>query len=542
MFSAGLDALLLSLKDARTIQIIPAARDRARWDGCDSRLCSSLLLRAERAQKERTPPLYFGDLTDLYENGHSAYRKDRLYRREILKALIVGHAVNNGAYAARLADLSWELMDEYCWADPAAFGANGYANSELVDESALEAAETLACLTQVVTDERLTPVLRRAEREIARRVLRPFVQKGMRGDAHSVLSVLVAALITPGDDHERWQAVRRCVLLIDEILDDKKQIGLEEAMSRAADIARCLELIHLASGGEVDFRGDERFRSLAHLPCSMHIGSGWFVNPGGESMRPKLNLYALHATGRAAGDHELQSLASFLNRRAAIKQNPFDVKSGPLCHQLLNAADSEGLNRTPARTPLTGSVKENRLRAVTRRQDGFFVALTGGGDFTLFHGDEPVVIGAGSVAAYGGKGPVRACAPRDIEREDGIYSLISMNLAGVYPEGVNLGSYQRSVMFMPFDESVRLMDVYEFDRARKAAEFVFISPCEIEVFDGYAVMGPVKMEWENGLSARASSGKGGADFERVYRLTLTTEESGLGGNYTFTFRGRISDE
>lgn len=570
MFAAALDALLLSLKSPDRLLLVPSVRDRARWDAVDSRLSSFLSLRAERASKERAPQLYFGDLAELYQDGHATYRRDRGIRRELLKALLLGHALRGGAYTARIADLIWDACGERSWTDPQTDRMGGYQLNGLLDESVVEMAELLAVFCHIATDDRLSPVIARAQKKVRETVLHPLIDgenwpflRDLDTASAGILGLLIASLLTPADDHERWLCVRKCVLLLDDLLDamakDALHGGLEKTVCRVADVARCLDLIDQASGGEVDLRSDQRFLDAAQLFCALHIGAGWFVNPGGDTMQPEINIPSLYAVARVARDSRLLSLASFLNRRAAIAQPPFDENSGPLYPQLRAALDSAQLSAAPAKTEQLSSVRIDSLRIIARRQDAFYAALLGGGqnasgEFILFYGNEPVLIDAGLNAAkghtvplFGGISQRKYPGAEDIEQDDGLYSLLSMNVAGAYPDAAKLGSYQRSVMFMPFDESVRLMDVYEFDRARQMTDFVFITPHEPRIGDGEATLGPVRMIWESGLTARVerltpTNERVRSIFPYVYRLTLSTVESALGGNYTFIFRDNKNRE
>ena len=118
------------------------------------------------------------------------------------------------------------------------------------------------------------------------------------------------------------------------------------------------------------------------------------------------------------------------------------------------------------------------------------------------------------------------------------YAMLSMNLMGVYPPEAHVSAWQRTAIYNREDGTVQLIDVFDLS-AFETVRFHFITPCKPVLGERFAQLGPVRLRWEEGLTAVSEELKITGDQwtrlwgDTLYRLVLTTAEPVNGGQYTF---------
>ena len=152
---------------------------------------------------------------------------------------------------------------------------------------------------------------------------------------------------------------------------------------------------------------------------------------------------------------------------------------------------------------------------------------------TLFH-NLPVVGGLGQSLGS-------AFGARDVTcRLEEDYAMLSMDLATAYPPQAGARAWQRTVLYERGAGVAQVMELFELTAPRDI-EFGFITPIEPELGQGWAQLGPVRMRWEKGLSARAEPvpvPEGAMRElwgETLWRIALTTDGPVQHGKLTFTF-------
>ena len=89
------------------------------------------------------------------------------------------------------------------------------------------------------------------------------------------------------------------------------------------------------------------------------------------------------------------------------------------------------------------------------------------------------------------------------------------------------------------DGTVQLIDVFDLN-AFETVHFHFMTPCRPVLGEKFAQLGPVRLRWEEGLTAECETIEMKDEPWKslwngsLYRLTLTTAEPVDGGEYTFT--------
>jgi hypothetical protein len=569
MFSLRQEELLYSLRPAGQARIAPQMDDRRAWASFDTEASQALVERAERALRAPLPHLTAGDyLRRPDAEPPEGYKLRRLQAMQ----LILGACVSGDEkYLPKAADLIWMMAEESSWAAFPRRGAPLPAfGSPDMDLHAARTADLFALARQMVGQrfDRMTPQLTAPiDYELRRRAFDPIIARDsedwmhLSGDAPRVCQHLMAACLAVETDEgeRRWQILRRLLKILEGYLrtllpDGGAVTDLKRHVEAAAALGDCFALISLISGGEVELRDEPQFVDMAILPCKTHIADGWFVNPGGDP-RPDLSPEALFRLGEGVRSGCLCGMAAWLRR-----QNPeAAVEGDSLFTQLMYLRGRANLNREPARLPLPTSVLLPDMGVAIARSGDFFAALTGGdrrsafshkdaGDVLVYYRGAPILVDSGLPDAGDHNVPAvegveqnaarRAPEPPEL-RGDG-YWMLTMGIAHAYPAAARLYSWQRSLMLTPGGDSVRLIDAYDFEGAKKRATFRFITPFEPVLSEDMARLGPVALRYPAGLAPKISPIPledkrlkalwGG----RLYRLELTTSEPAPGARLDFT--------
>lgn len=570
MFSLRQEDLLYSLRPAGQIRIAPSMDDRRAWASFDPDASGALVSRAEQALRAPLPHLTAGD---YLRRPDPEPPQGYALRREQAAVLILGACVSGDEkYLPRAADLIWMMAEESSWAVFQRRGAPLPAfGSPDMDLYAARTAELFALARQMVGTrlDRMTPQLSaRIDYELRRRVFDPIIAREgedwmhLSGEAPRVAAHLMAACLASETDEgeRRWQVLRRLLRILEDFLRTQLPDGgavsdLKRHMEAVCALGDCFSLLSLASGGEVELRDEPQFVDMATLPCMLHIGNGWFLNPGGDP-KPDLPPDALYRLGESVRSASLRGLAAWLRR-----QNPArEPGENGLFSLLMHLRSHANFLREPARVTLPGSVLLPDMGVAMARSGDFFAALTGGdrrgasphrdtGDISLYYRGNPILIDCGlpgadahNVPAIEGveqSGARRAPEPPELA-SDG-YDMLTMGIAYAYPPAAKLYAWQRSLILPTGDSPVRLIETFDFEAAKRNATLRFITPFKPVLEDGGALLGPIRVRFPAGLIPSVSTIElSDAHLrmlwgDRIYRLELTTSEPAPGGRLDFTF-------
>lgn len=573
------EGLLLSLKPAAAFRPIPPAGDRRAWDSLPGDLRDALSLRAEQALGGPVHPL----TARMYLEGEP-YLKPLMIRRERLKALALGAcAMGAERYIGCIADLLWATMEESNWALP---GEHGLTQQPLIDLMAAETAGILAlcqALLQRELDALSPAIAARIPLELSRRVFEPLSSESAsqllvtdRELPQAVDHLMAAVLYADADEQRRWLSLRPLISLLEHHLsralpDGGFRGGLERHMRDVYALSNCLFMLSYASGGEVELRDEAAFQRLCAVPCLLHIGGGWFVNPGGDGPKPDIDPDSLYVLGDGARSGELCQLAAYLARPGVGAAPQAGLLTPPLMHQLLNALYKREFLKEPARSAMRPSCQLPAAQILAARTGDYHIALTGGpvfggqghldvGDFSVFYRGKPVILDPGlrfesgyhSVPRIDGieqgylnQNPQEGA---DCQFDPG-YTMLSLGIAHAYPKSAQLVSWQRTLMRTAMEGSIRLMDVVELEHGiRKQLDFLFMTPRKPVPEQGLVLLGDVELRWEGNLmlnidvvpltepALRAAWG------DRYYRVVLSTVDRVAGGTFAFLLRGLVASD
>ncbi|MDL2205760.1 hypothetical protein LJC33_02475 [Eubacteriales bacterium OttesenSCG-928-N13] len=567
------DKLLLSLRPAAQFRPIPPIRDRRTWDNMPLSLKEQLSLRAQQAMAQPLAPL----TATMYLSGQ-AYQRQHLVRRELLKALVMG-SLAEGAdkYRAAIVDLIWATLEESSWQLPDANG--GLRLDPRIDLAAAETACLLAlcCVIMDAELDSVSPAIRqRIEMELDARIFEPLLSEQPGALALHENELIRAAdalmgvvLLMERSEKDRWLCMRQVLPLMERHLakalpDGGFSNGLERHMPDVFALSNCLFMIAFATGGELELRDEPDFARAAQIANLLHIGGGWFLNPGGDGARPVMDLDALYRLGDGARSAETCAFAAYLMRPGVMDKQAASLMTAPLMHQLLGALYRNDFMKEPARTVMRKQVSLPDMQLMSAHEKDWFFALSGGenregshldvGDFTLFSRGKPIIIDPGADAAaamhsvpmvdgvsqnYTNKPPMDGID----QQIDSGYSLFSLGIAHAYPPAARLVSWQRTLMCGGFDGGVRLMDVVELERGMQSLlVFPFMTPIRPIVEDDAILLGDVRMSWEGALVPRmeqvvlTKASQRALWGDQCYRVVLTTQEPVAGGTFAFVFQ------
>lgn len=563
MFALPQDNLLLSLRGAKEMRLCPSGDNRARWESVDTAYRAGLVARAEQAMQTEIPLLTFSGYEAFCREGKPEYRQAAALRREMLKALALGVcAQGTNRYAGKMADLIYLIGEECAWGYQEAVYPEG--DPKALDRSDCETGALLVTASKLCAFalDPLSPRIARFARNAADyRLIRPMAEGdalvcGMNDAAPALEALLVCALSSQRDERMRWMCLRRLCRMTEALIqrvEAGETEGLEAALEASDAVLNILALLKNATGGEVDKRRDPVVTALADWFVQSHVAGAWFVNPGGELPRPDLAPEALFRLGADAGDRRLTGLAAALRKNE--RRIPLRERTPSLYSQVTAAFYQNDFLRETARVSSAQDARIPGSRLMAARMDGFYAALAGGrgphaGELILFYEGQPIILGpcGGDARLHsvplvtGAVQDAQMSGARDAEEAGGeSYRMLSMNIAPAYPQRARLLNWQRTLLFVPSEGGVRMMDVFDFDEGGGYAVFRFLTPRMPALSEGWAKIGPVVMTWEGDLEARVepiavSSPQARLDYgERAYLVELATTRAPR-GSYSFVFR------
>ncbi len=290
-----------------------------------------------------------------------------------------------------------------------------------VDLFAAQTAMILAFVCRLLQKrlDEISPLIRRrAEKEIQKRVLIPFMETDafwwmgvLRHDLNNwtpwILSnILMSACQIPTEPYTVADVFTRAMPMLDRWLDVVPEDGgCDEGAGywnmAGGALLDCLELFSEATNGAMTFWQDEKIRRILSFPMRSEIGDGWFVNFADCDARPFLSSERLLYAGEMLGE------ACLIAMSARVKNSLMDqLNDVPHFSRLLKMLFH------PVPSVQTGVLKDDvwlpdlELRVV--RRGGMTLCCKGGhngeshnhndvGSFMLYADGRPQIIDAGNM-------------------------------------------------------------------------------------------------------------------------------------------------
>ena len=435
MFSEFLDHHPLSGLLIGAIDLgFPPSEDRAAWESIspeDRRELEELI--AQYKTVSYPMRLASGFMAFVTDGSRQADEQPYFLRRRKLCAAALAACLSEDEPLGDVVDGLWCVMEETSWVISAHNinpipGAPAPKERPLPNPEApyvdLFAAQTamILSLVQHLLKRRLdgvTPLLcDRIEREIRRRVLKPFMETDdfwwmgvKRQDLNNwtpwILSnVMLSACLLPNEKGELSSLLDRGCRMLDRWLSCVPEDGgCDEGAGywnmAGGALLDCLELLERITGGKMTFWEAPKVQNILRFPLAAEIGNGWFLNFADCDARPFLSGERLQLAGERLKDEALSALGGRCR--------------GTLSGQLSDTPHFSRLLRMLFHHPAVSSfsfqkqdvwLPDSQVRVVYR--DGMTLCCKGGhngeshnhndvGSFMLYVDGEPQIVDAGNM-------------------------------------------------------------------------------------------------------------------------------------------------
>ena len=467
-------------------------------------------------------------------------------RRDCLEALLA--VPPSRAVAERAADLICMIAEESLWsANP----TNVPFDDEGHPEIDLQAAETAVLFgwTRRVLGPLLNEISPRITgrmlSEVRRRILKPVLAHEdypfMKGEGACPMTIaadiILTCLLMETDEARAARVLKPALRIMDEICGRHGRAlapltGTITDISAASDLAALLKRM---THGSMDLTENIPANDWLDEILYAWIHGPYFNDPAGCGMTPPVSGSDIFRIGLAAGDDALTALGAQLHNADSI---PPRTVTGRLM-DLSACALLEAENGRPPRLRYAAT-RNNLLMAA--RIPGLYCAMhTGGGrgnagDLCLFADDLPILADGGDCAfrnlpVLSGSEqlavPSRPCVADFEDRED--REIMSVDLTHAYPAECALRSYQRTVLTLREEHTVRIVDALQFDEPAEVM-FSFVTAVRPAVLNAAVRLGPVRLTWEGGFTANARPMENG-----LTRLELTADAPVERALFAFNF-------
>jgi hypothetical protein len=320
---------------------------------------------------------------------------------------------------------------------------------------------------------------------------------------------LTTLLLLEEDPKRRAADAAKTALSLDRFLDSYHDDGgCDEGpgyWGRAgASLYDCLELLHSASRGAIDFYREPLVRNIGRYVVNAHIHDDWYTNFADASAKVRPSGFLVWHYGRRVGDADMQALGAWLASRERAQRGLSDSFGRALPALFLSA----GIEKTPARQPRLRDAWMPGIQVMTARvtagsPKGLYLAAQGGhnaeshnhndvGNFMVYADGEPLLIDAG-VDTYTAKtfssrryeiwtmqsayhnlptiGGVMQGAGRQFEAtkvgyragDDG--AEMTLSLAKAYPQEAGIREWMRTLRLDRRSSEVTIRDQYSLTKA-----------------------------------------------------------------------------
>lgn len=507
-------------------------------------------IRRARAAVNATDALHAGlDSMALSERLErpDAYRQLQRERRTALEALLAVPPTEETV--RRAIDLIGAICEESTWSANELRQPFDDENRPEIDLSCAETAvllgwtqralgEPLSAVSSRISGRMLAEVRRRLFRPVQVHEDYPFMTGAGTCPMVIAADVLLACLLLEDDPARAARTVRPALRILDEAAGQHGRgfAPLAESVADISAMADLTALLRAATGGAVDLTQNIPTGDWLDEILFAWVQNRLFIDPAGDGMSPPVSGGDVFRIGLTAGDEPLIALGALLDREKAIA--PATVTG-----RMMDLAECERLEAVVDRPPKLryAALRDNRLMAA--RIPGLYCAMhTGGGranagDLCLFADNVAILVDGGrdcparNLPVIGGHGqrtrPEGACVADFEPRED--REMMSVDLTRAYPAECGLRSYQRTVLTLRDERTVRVVDAMSLE-APKPVAFSFVCAARPTVLSTAVRMGGVRMTWEGAFEASVEPLEDG-----LHRLVLAAAEPVGQALFAFNF-------
>jgi hypothetical protein len=529
----------------------PTLKERERWQELPAQVKSRLVALGEAALHKALPPLPATLYLGYARTGNrSDFEEVFFERRVLLQNLVLAECIEGkGRFLDAAADALWSICEESTWCLPAHVGVQKArvglpdVTEPIVDLFAGESAVTVAWTLYLLGPEldRVSPqTSRRAEIELQRRILTPVLDRDDFGwmalhvtsPEHRPnnwtpwisASVLTTTLLSEPDAVRRVRTAHKMLRSLDGFLrfypaDGSCDEGPGYWGRAGGSLLDCLDLLHSATGGQLDVYSEPLVQEIGRFIYRAYIGGDYFVPIGDCAARFQPERGVVFRYGKRIDDSNLKALAAC---GASVESVLEDRFMGRRLNEVFDAA--EILAFAPAAPPLLREVwlGSPDLQLMTARSRAgsdasLYVAAWGGhnaqshnhndvGNFLVFADGQPIFVDAGAPtytaqtfsakrydhwafqSAYHNLPTIngvmqsagRPFAARAVVCETNeLFAQLQMDIARAYPAAANVKSWVRTVRLQR-GRNVEITEAFELSEANGETTLNLLTPLEAE--------------------------------------------------------------
>jgi len=447
--------------------------------------------------------------------GPERYHRIQRKRRSALESLI--WIEPNHDMLRRMADLIDLISSENSWS-----AAGEYFDDPFHPTIDLQAAETgvlfawihrrhgqrLAEISPRIAISMLSELRRRLLSPITSHSDYPFMHRQGSCPVLILCDLLLSCLLLEINAARRQPPVKAIMHLLDRLsaAPPKGDVPLREQLADACALVDIARLLKRLTRGELDFTRETPPVGWLDDVLIPWIAGDYFIDPAVGGMKGHLAGMDIFRLGYFARDKALCTLGAQLNR---LNDRPaFSLTGRILSMEYSRAAQDECAAPPKLRRAETesGSIMLSRvngmLASIARGAD-----RANAGDVVLFADSMPILIDAGGEVIYHSLPTVNGYEmlrrPQSeilTERAFGDdRDVMSADLTPAYPRESSLLAYQRTLMTMRTDQSIRLVDAFEFAAQPSEICFRFVCAQKPLSLRSCVRLGPVSLSWDGDM-------------------------------------------
>lgn len=415
----------------------PCSGDRVRW-GYLSEEKKDILIRWGEDALLGYPQLTATQFLAYSRTGErGVFETPYFSRRKLVFGAALAECVENkGRFVDAVIDGIWLICEETSWVVSAHNNQEPddmypFQHKSLPDENNpyvdLFAAQTASVLSYVLyfMKEKLDAVspliAARAEREIEKRIIHPFMTHNdfwWMGYGSKVVNnwnpwilsnVIDTVLLTEKDPLRKEQAISRAMIMLDHYLaampaDGGCDEGAGYFNAAGASLLDCLESLHCASEGKIDFYNEPHIAAIGSYPAKVHIAGKYYLNFADCDAKPFVDGERLYTYGKRTGNQELMKLGAAIFTGSPLKERIM-IQDTPQVNRVLFSLFLD-IEDQPEPEP-EPFMQLPDLQVFAWYQNGIFAAIKGGhndeshnhndiGSFMVYADGEPEVIDMGN--------------------------------------------------------------------------------------------------------------------------------------------------
>lgn len=388
--------------------------------------------------------------------------------------------------------------------------------------------------------------------EVRRRLIAPVLTyddydflKGAGDRPALILSdIAVTCLLMERTASRRLPPLKLILHTLDRLCITKRARprALSERLTEACALADLARIMKRITRGEADLTREAPPSEWLDDVLIPWVGRDYFIDPAGHGMMSDVSGMDYFRLGYFVRDRAIAALGASLireNDRPAAS-----VTGRVLSMEYVRAARDE---MSPPPRLRRAAAEDGSI--MLSRTGGMLCAITAGtgrsnaGDIVLFSDLLPILIDPGricerSLPVINGSEPLRT--PRGEVTMDSDFKddrdLMSADLSMCYPEQCFVGTYQRTLMTQRRDQTVRLVDAFEFIVPPAELTFRFILGQRPLVLRDSVRIGSVLMTWDGDMTPVAFELEDVPDYpERCHLLQLRAHAPSPRSIYSFTF-------